>query len=1268
MRKIGHSKQIFFVALLTYFILVHSAGAEMTGKIWKPRPLRTQAQDDRNMFGGQGMQKIFNLRYAPSDPGIAYMVSDTSGVWRGEWSVVGKDLSGNDEYGFFWESKRGYYDEALADHKGFRAFGGFSIGVDPVNPDVVFVSGSNHRKESYCDTHTCPLQVEGIYRTQDGGGSWERVKNTSYYQDNTSNRNKQGQHFVFDLSTCSGNSCSTIYAGTHEDGLLKSENNGDSWQVIGLQGVRILDMELNNERSGHWYPVSGWTHRQAITIKAGITSKVLRDFPILVKLEDQLNPLFDHAQNEGGDILFTRSDGVTKLDHEIEHFDKTSGMLEAWVRIPTLTSTSDTVIYMYYGNNSAPDQQNKTGVWDENYLMVQHLDESPDDGNEGHIDSTMNSKNCSPQDFQTGGNGSTDTQGKIGGADEFDGVTNPKDYLDCGDEGLNFDKAFTVEVWFNSDNWSTGVGKVLAGKYDNNSGVGRRGWYLGRSWTESSELKLGIFSGSQILFTAGSITDGVWTYAAGIFDGEHDSMQLMVNDNFYSRNAAGWQSFTPASGSSLTIGKSNVSNDFFTGNIDEVRISTIVRSEEWLQASYTIQNSPENYLVFGTEETSSSFTSSDRIIIYVATVDGLYKVIDDIVSSSRIDNLQDYPRSIALDPQSSSRNDIIYAAAGIDKVWKSDDGGETFVLKSSGLPNLSGKEYKIIDVSKADPNHLYVTVDGWGGKNPFYSNDGGESWKAPTDLNVDNLHMVSGTYDSSVFATHPEKPDTALCALSGGRIMETVDGGETWRYSGSGYMGPESTANKTSTFFDPDDSAHIVRFLLDWGPAVTTDFGLTWNLMLHSDNRPYVNPNENNKLIAPDTRVGAVGPNGTVIIPMGLPGSSIICMSNDGGSSWKVFDGFDGDDANGNTHTSPDTSGTYDFMMFNPDQQYSNIVYAGQMDSSWISQDSGNTWSKLDNLGIRAVSKDGSVVYAFEACYTTGCNTSVLWRFEENSGKNIMDRNDWDQVGTNPFRSNVYDVDVDPQNSSRLYAARGDENNSWAKGGIWVFDGTECINSSDGCDETDWEETGVTTGQISSEDFGTFFSVHNVVVDPNDSNNVYIGMWVPSKGYRKGYIYRSIDSGQTWEDISGGLGKYSKVSSLAVDPSNSVLYVRMAHGLYVLCTDEDGDTYATEGGVCGPVDVNDSDSGIVSITDLSAKVHNRIKLQWTCANAVGSYNIYRSTVQGGQYNLIASDYENDGCNYLDSEIASGSTYFYVVRFINSNGQQSLDSNEVSAVY
>jgi len=72
-----------------------------------------------------------------------------------------------------------------------------------------------------------------------------------------------------------------------------------------------------------------------------------------------------------------------------------------------------------------------------------------------------------------------------------------------------------------------------------------------------------------------------------------------------------------------------------------------------------------------------------------------------------------------------------------------------------------------------------------------------------------------------------------------------------------------------------------------------------------------------------------------------------------------------------------------------------------------------------------------------------------------------------------------------------------------------------------------------------------------------------------------------------------------------------------------------------------------------------------VKLNWQASSSTGvaGYRVYRSTVSGGYYALLAS---SAGLNYTDIGVQSGTTYYYVVKAINSVGQLSAYSNQVKA--
>jgi hypothetical protein len=118
-----------------------------------------------------------------------------------------------------------------------------------------------------------------------------------------------------------------------------------------------------------------WPLRRCLTLDAMATSADLVDFPALILLEAD-PALAEHAREDGGDLTFTLTDG-TRLSHELEAFDGTTGALVAWVRIPLLPSAANTRLHLYFGNPAAVDQQDAANVWDPGHVAVWHLSQDP---------------------------------------------------------------------------------------------------------------------------------------------------------------------------------------------------------------------------------------------------------------------------------------------------------------------------------------------------------------------------------------------------------------------------------------------------------------------------------------------------------------------------------------------------------------------------------------------------------------------------------------------------------------------------------------------------------------------------------------------------------------------------------------------------------------------------------------------------------------------------------------------------------------------------
>jgi len=187
------------------------------------------------------------------------------------------------------------------------------------------------------------------------------------------------------------------------------------------------------------WPV-GWTFRKKIIIGSSLVEANLTNFPVLISVIDaDLISGGGKVQADGDDIMFTSGDGTTPLSHEIETYNNATGALDAWVKT-SLYGSANTSIFLYYGNATAGNQQDVTGVWDSSFQMVQHLEEQ---GTGLRFDSTSKANNASTTGFA----GSEATTGKIDGSNQFDGTGK---FLTVGDAtDLDGMKDLTIEGWVN---------------------------------------------------------------------------------------------------------------------------------------------------------------------------------------------------------------------------------------------------------------------------------------------------------------------------------------------------------------------------------------------------------------------------------------------------------------------------------------------------------------------------------------------------------------------------------------------------------------------------------------------------------------------------------------------------------------------------------------------------------------------------------------------------------------------------------------------------
>lgn len=138
---------------------------------------------------------------------------------------------------------------------------------------------------------------------------------------------------------------------------------------------------------------NNYAKRVRITFNNLDQATTFNNIPVLVKLDSSKINYSDFLAGSN-DIRFTLDDHTTTLNYTIEKWN-TSGTSFIWVKLPSISASSELDIYMYYGNSSASNSENSNsvfssfnGVWNMNKSGASYLD-STSGANNGAANGTI---------------------------------------------------------------------------------------------------------------------------------------------------------------------------------------------------------------------------------------------------------------------------------------------------------------------------------------------------------------------------------------------------------------------------------------------------------------------------------------------------------------------------------------------------------------------------------------------------------------------------------------------------------------------------------------------------------------------------------------------------------------------------------------------------------------------------------------------------------------------------------------------------------------
>ncbi len=342
---------------------------------------------------------------------------------------------------------------------------------------------------------------------------------------------------------------------------------------------RTLDtlalVQFTDERYGDW----AYQRDIAIntTTRGGYIAQDVHQFPLLLALQRDNFP-FAQSHPDGYDIRFSKENGIP-LRYEIEYWDTQEQQAAVWVLMDTVRASDSTQsITMHWGNPQAPDFSNGKAVFDtaNGFVAVFHMNRGVLGGEEILIDATAHKLHgrATGPDLPA-----PLPLGQVGYAADFDG----------DDDGFTIENTQPIDIatfsgWlyitdFGQDRIFSRAGQRLflsAGHFHlqmtRNEPLYRWNFGAGLSIVNRFAFCLLSIPGNFAVTTPRMFLDG----------NPMETGTGTTSTNAYTADTK------------VTFGLEGVYP--FSGNMDEIRISRVVRSPSWQKLCYENQRREQTLL------------------------------------------------------------------------------------------------------------------------------------------------------------------------------------------------------------------------------------------------------------------------------------------------------------------------------------------------------------------------------------------------------------------------------------------------------------------------------------------------------------------------------------------------------------------------------------------------------------------------------------------------------------------------------------------------
>lgn len=300
------------------------------------------------------------------------------------------------------------------------------------------------------------------------------------------------------------------------------------------------------------------------------------NFPVLVSFTDTTFKTVangGHIQATNAFIFSSDSAGSSLLKWEVERYDATTGEIVVWVKIASISSSSDTVFYMRYGPTITTDQSDAVNVWTNSFLAVYHLK----DGTTLSVVDSLGAFNG------TATNTPTATAGQIDGGMAVASASSQYVALPASINPVSY------SAWINGTSFPAALNTIIA-----KNGTGLQGIYI---FYVDNSSKLHATTNGGTASSATTLSTSTWYYVCTT--ASVTAVLLYLNGGLDTTGTAG----VPLNGTNTSqIGSDQAGGGrYFNGKIDEVRIASVVRSADWITVEYANQKTSTTLITLGGE-------------------------------------------------------------------------------------------------------------------------------------------------------------------------------------------------------------------------------------------------------------------------------------------------------------------------------------------------------------------------------------------------------------------------------------------------------------------------------------------------------------------------------------------------------------------------------------------------------------------------------------------------------------------------------------------